>query len=507
MPLDMLEQILARVGDAPSLCTARMVSREFRMAGALPSLLTSLTIPGIDLPLVDMERPSPQLRVAIRPLDLRQICMLSAPSLRPRIWSVALQLDLTEPAWQEELPEALRSLASLPGLQRLELKTVGSGFIWADELVRDASYDKVGQALASLTTSATLRELVTSHAFKFEPKNVLVLSRVQQLTSLTMNVNCGWNGGCGRLSRLSGLRALHMLSYHPPKAFVSMLSALEKLTWSPEWSHGLGWRTEESVRHFIQSLVNLSALDSLIISGQAGRHCPWPQAPRGVTQLTSLTYLDVGFFSSARVSSLGALQNLAHLKVVVNHKWVLRGSLEVPSPFDVIDRCFSSLSSLTGLTHLCLGMDAGLTCDDTISVGWDSVESGSFRSPNDGRLQFQSLTSLSLTGKSHIPDEISNMLRQVPLLTSFITDKRLTDANLAGLAGMSQLQTLKFALDPSAAEGDLLMLSALTTLTCLTCEPLSDKPKLCPPALSAEFVSVMNAFRLQRGWPAVVQLS
>jgi hypothetical protein len=313
---------------------------------------------------------------------------------------------------------------------------------------------------------------------------------------------------CRPLSGLSNLRVLDISSRSPPSGLVSHLSLLEQLTWSPEWRDEVP--RETFTMHFVSSLKKLRMLRSLTISGQGAHVCPWKDAVLIVTELTSLTYLSVGVFPLEHVSCLSALERLGHLKVLVAYECGFQyrrlHSLALPPLFEVIDSYFLSLS-LTGLTHLELGMDRGWTRYGTSVVAWESQEAGSFRSPETGRLQFERVTSLSLNGTCCAPSDVSHILRHVPSLTSFTTDKKLTNANIAVLAGLTQLKKLDFALSSWATEGFLLMLTRLTGLTHLSCQPLSDDPNVWPAALTSDFVAAMNAHRFALGWPVALELA
>ncbi len=438
------------------------------------------------------------MRVAVRPLYIRHISNLSPPSLRPRIVRVVLELDLAATSFQE-VGDALELLASLPNLQRLEVKSPDAGN--APRGKGGMTDEMLVQSYAPLAGSASLRELRTSCAYRQCDLQTLV--QMSQLTLLAISLSevTNQDGECECVTGLSSLQALHIESNEPPQGLVTQLTHLEQLRWSTS-------STQADASLFLASLTTLPMLPSLDVTSAVHRVYFTPDDVSPILQLTNLTCLSIGLvLTSMSVCCLDVLSGLAHLKI----DWrddrgfnrfnscdglrAIKGPLGVAEGFRAIHDRFSPLSRLTRLTHL------ELVGDDTIGLGWADLECGEFTSREEGRIPLESLRTLGLNGPWLNSDTVSHILAHVPLLTSFTTSNVLHDETITVLAGMTRLRALSFVVGPLATEGGLLKLTSLSWLSHLTCTPIIDDPKIWPTSVTPAFVATMEGVLSNMGGP------
>jgi hypothetical protein len=251
-PLDVLGTILSPV-DVRNLCTAPVVKRDFRVAAPLTSF-TSLTLPGTYLTSLilagagvkdkaagtitipqHLSKLSPQVRVTIRPLYLRQSHLLYAHSLCTQIWSIVVELDVREQTWLDELLYAFQSLFNMPNLKCLKLTTSGMEPSW--NCNSNSLRSNLGDFLAPLILCTSLRELWLPYAFQFDTIEVEPLAFVPQLTLLAINMyQPYWYEG---LAGLSSLRKLDISSLSSPGRFVVHVSNNPRLCWNFDKCPGL----------------------------------------------------------------------------------------------------------------------------------------------------------------------------------------------------------------------------------------------------------------------------
>ncbi len=493
LPRDELELVLSHV-DVHTLCIARMVNSDFRAAAG--TCVLSHTVPGASLPLLDVKRYNPKVKVAVRPLYIHHIRNLSPPCLQPHIASVVLELDLATTVLQE-VGDAMDLLASLPNLHCLEVKGLNATNAWRGE--RGITDEMLVQTFAPLVRSASLRELRTSCVYW--QCDLQTLTPMSQLTLLTLGLATvkKQGGECECVAGLSNLRVLRIESKEAPQGFVTQLPHLEQLRWAT---------SEKWVRAspFLASLTTLPQLRSLDVNSGVRGVSLTPEDMSPILKLTGLTCLSMRLMlREGDVCSLDSLSRLVHLKIHWQddgefsslHKGLgaVMSPLTVPSGFCAIHDWFSPLSRLTCLTHL------ELAGDKSVALGWANLKPGEFISRTQGRLPLEKLRSLELTVPWLAPDTVSHILVHAPLLTSFKTNSALRDSNIAVLAGMTRLRALSFIASPSASEGYLLRLTSLSLLTHLTCKPLLDDPQVWPTCVTPMFVATMKAALSKMGWP------
>jgi hypothetical protein len=457
LPEELLWTIL-RFLDVRTLCTARLVCRQFRESASVH--LKALQLNCTDLeqpPTSSLARLSGLTHLAVSVQKRDRLHLLSHPSIAPLITHVDVSRDAF---WDVDEEEAISPLMLLPRLRSLTLPV---------------------QTHAFQLLPLTLEEL----HLRSPVENASPVTRLSRLTNLDINLSDGFGQSLGTLTSLLSLRSLTLCCGSSASGALSKFTMLTSLAWDVDYDH----RRPGDI--FLE-LAHLTGLAELRLSNMLREVKREHLA--SLSPLTTLTCLDLSDCELANdVAGSGALMPLNPL-VSVHLLWVSSGMLLLPAlkltslqslALSYVMGDISVLHSATGLTHLefgCRGSGSLVGLEATLAR----------------MSQLRSL-SLNISGLGQPPEvfRLSTVLGALTSLTKLRYDGDFSvGTDLAAVAALSGLLSLEL-ITPEVTPACLPALQAMSALTELTLRYTWIRLGDLTPEVRAAF----NVERDRRGWP------
>jgi hypothetical protein len=464
LPEELLFTIMGLL-DVLSLCTARLVSRQFRQSAS--GYLKALHLDWADLaPSINFTHFAGLTRLAVSSTDVSahfSIALIAHPRIAPFITHLDMRhltpMEMTAavarlprlpklralrlrggmaameslPLWLEELHVTSRDF--WPGGASLLTRLSGLTSLHLDMLVGEASV----RSLAGLPNLCSLRLLLD-----YCPSHSGVLTTLTSLTSLTVQLSCSMLSGntiFSELARLTGLSHLEVIDHH----------------------RGVVMRHGD-----LASLASLTALTCLSLKARLAA------CVAGSSALTPLT----------RLVSVG----LGRDHVILSHLPSLNVEALQSLALSHVHDDISVLRRATGLTHLSLSCSGGPEGyrDEVVRI----VDSMS-------RLQALELDVLSVPEKVGHPG-LSRIVQTLMGLTRLRYSGKVTmGRDLEACASLPGLRVLELHNCTDVTVAFLPALQALTGLTELDLK----LTLICKVDLTRDVRAAFNVERLRCGWP------